>query len=169
MRMAPVPAAIPPLLITPEKPVAGREVLYQHRNYYGIYRVVNHPLSATDHADLTADEQREVEAPGVARQRELPAAALLEVIEPRLGQAALVAQPADRLEALEPVLRRLRARRLIDLRRLLLGDLDRLVDPLLRLDALPQNGRCAARRALLLQPLLDLRQRRDEAVEALGA
>ena len=50
--------AIPPFVITPEEPVAGREVLYQHRNYYGIYRVVNHPLSATDHADLTADERR---------------------------------------------------------------------------------------------------------------
>ena len=51
-------AVIPLLIITPEKPVAGREVLYQHRNYYGIYRVVNNPLSSEKHADLTPDERR---------------------------------------------------------------------------------------------------------------
>lgn len=51
-------AIIPPLVITPKEPVAGREVLYQHRNYYGIYRVVNSPLSAEKHANLSAEERR---------------------------------------------------------------------------------------------------------------
>ena len=47
-----------PLIIIPDEPVVGREVLYQYRSYYGIYRVVNNPLSAEKHKDLSSDERR---------------------------------------------------------------------------------------------------------------
>ena len=49
---------IPLLAIKPDEPITGREVLYQYRSYYGIYRVVNNPLSAEKHKDLTDDERK---------------------------------------------------------------------------------------------------------------
>ena len=47
-----------PLISIPDKTVAGREVLYQYRSYYGIYRVINNPLSAEKHKALNSDERR---------------------------------------------------------------------------------------------------------------
>ena len=46
-----------PFLIRSNDPVAETEVIYQHRNYYGIYQVVSRPLKQDKYPDMSEKER----------------------------------------------------------------------------------------------------------------